>query len=61
MTRTILIFATALSLAACGSDPFRDIYEGIKSRNDAQRTPTERAVSPTPTYDEYRKEREQKK
>ena len=46
---------TVLTLSAC-ADPARNLYEGIKSSNDAKRTPEERAISPTPSYDEYKKE-----
>lgn len=49
-----------LALTAC-ADPSRNLYQGIKSNNDAKRTPTERATSPTPTYDEYKKERDSAK
>ncbi len=48
-----------LALTAC-ADPARNLYEGIKANNEAKRTPNERAVSPAPSYDTYRKEREQK-
>jgi len=46
-----------VTLAGC-ADPARNLYEGIKSSNDAKRTPDERAISPTPGYDEYKKERD---
>ena len=49
----------ALLLTAC-SDPARNLYEGIKNNNDAKRTPADRAMNPTPSYDEYKKEREGK-
>ena len=48
-----------LAFAACTSDPFQGIYEAIKNRNEALKTPAERATSPpTPSYDAYKKERE---
>jgi hypothetical protein len=47
----------ALSLTAC-ADPARNLYDGIKANNDAKRSPNERAMTPTPSYDEYKKERE---
>ena len=53
------ICLAALLLAACNSDPYQGVYEGIKNRNDSMKTPTERAVSTTPSYDKYKKEREQ--
>ncbi len=56
MDRFVLILAL-LGLSAC-SDPSRNLYEGIKSNNDAKRTPNERAMTPAPSYDEYKKERE---
>lgn len=37
------------------------MYEGIKSNHDAKRPPNERAKTPAPSYDEYKKEREQQK
>ncbi len=54
-----LILLTALLLAAC-ADPYRNLYDGIQNNNDAKRSPSERAISPTPSYDEYKKEREGK-
>jgi hypothetical protein len=53
----LLILLTALLLAAC-ADPYRNLYDGIQTNNDAKRSPQERAISPTPSYDEYQKERE---
>ena len=48
-----------LALAACTSDPFQRIYEAIRNRNEALKTPAERASSPRmPSYDAYKKERE---
>ena len=53
------VLVVCLALAACTSDPFRGIYEAIKNRNEALKTPAERAASsPTPSYDAYKKERE---
>ncbi len=54
-----VILAT-LALAAC-ADPERNLYEGIKSSNEAKRSPNERAMTPATSYDEYKKEREQQK
>lgn len=57
-----LVFSlAALLLVACGSDPYRRMYESIKIRNDAKKTPHERAASPTPSYDAYKKELERQK
>ena len=53
------MLATIL-LVACTGDPYRNVYEGIKNNNDAKKTPTERATSPTPSYEQYKKERENK-
>jgi hypothetical protein len=55
----ILILAGALMLNAC-ADPARNLYDGIQSNRDIQRSPSERAMTPTPSYDEYKKERESK-
>lgn len=56
MKRCALLLSV-LVLSAC-ADPARNLYEGIKSNNDARRTPGERAITPAPSYDEYKKERE---
>ncbi len=56
MNRFALLLAV-LVMTAC-SDPARSLYEGIKSSNDAKRTPDERAMTPAPSYDEYKHERE---
>lgn len=47
-----------LILSGCGSDPYRGVYEAVKSRNESMQSPTERSVTPTPSYDTYQKERE---
>lgn len=52
----IAILATLLTTAC--ADPARNLYEGIKANNDAQRSPNERAMTPAPSYDEYKKARE---
>ncbi|MBI4808965.1 MAG: hypothetical protein HY799_08470 [Nitrosomonadales bacterium] len=51
------VILAALALTAC-ADPERNLYEGIKTNNDAKRSPNERAMTPAPTYDEYKKERD---
>lgn len=61
-SNTILLPALLLSLlllAGCSGNVNRAFYEGIKSQNEAYKTPTERANAPsTPSYDSYQKERE---
>ncbi len=47
----------SLLLVGC-ANPARNLYEGIKGNHDAKRTPMERAVSPTPSYNEYKKQLE---
>ena len=56
--RYLIAILAALALTAC-ENPARNLYEGIKASNDAKRTPNERAMTPAPSYDAYRKEREQ--
>ncbi len=53
-----LFLLTAILLVACTNDPYQGVYEGIKNNNEAKRTPNERAIFPTPSYDKYKKERE---
>ncbi len=54
----IMIVLAGLLLAAC-SDPARNLYQGIKLRNEMGKTAEERATSPQPpSYDQYKKERE---
>ncbi len=60
MKRFLFLLAVLL-LPACTSDLYQSVYEGIKGNNDAKRTPSERAMNPAPSYDEYKKEREQQK
>ena len=59
MKRLLLLLA-ALLLTACGSNPFKDMYESIMHQIDSKRTPMERQAAPAPSYDQYKKEREQK-
>jgi hypothetical protein len=56
--KRMLPLIVVLLLTACSEDPYRGLYDGIKGNNDAKRTPTERASSPAPSYDEYKKERD---
>lgn len=53
-----ILLLTVLLLTACAEDPYRNLYEGIKGNNEAKRTPDERAASPLPDFDSYKKERE---
>lgn len=55
--RHLTAILAALALTAC-ADPARNLYEGIKTSNEAKRSPSERAMTPPPSYDEYKKERE---
>ena len=48
-----LFLLTVLLLTACGDDPYRNLYNGIRDSNDAKRSPNERAVAPAPSYDNY--------
>lgn len=56
--RYLFAILTTLALTAC-ADADRNLYDGIKANNEAKRSPNERAMTPAPTYDEYKKEREQ--
>lgn len=57
--RYLFTILAALALTAC-ADADRNLYEGIKANNEAKRAPNERAITPAPSYDEYKKERETK-
>ncbi len=48
----------AILVSGCSSNMDRAFYEGIKSQNEGYKTPNERAMNPTPSYDTYSKERE---
>lgn len=52
------LFLATLLLAGCSSNANRALYEGIKTQNEVNKTPAERAMNPTPSYDAYRKEKE---
>jgi hypothetical protein len=58
-TTAVLIVLGGCMLSACSGDPYQGLYEGIKAQNEAKRTPQERAMTPAPGYDAYKKEREQ--
>lgn len=55
--RIFWLVLTGVIAASC-ADPSRNLYNGIKMRNESMQTPEERAASPTPSYDQYRKERD---
>jgi hypothetical protein len=59
MMKSLLVLLAVLALSAC-ADPARNLYDGIKANNDAKKSPSERAMTPTPNYEEYKKEREGK-
>lgn len=52
-----LLFAL-LVFSGCSNNAQRALYEGIKTQNEINKTPAERAITPTPSYETYRKERE---
>ena len=54
-----LLMLSLLLLASC-ADPARNLYQGIQLQQEAQRTPLERALSPAPSYDQYKQEREER-
>lgn len=55
---TKIILLSALLLAGCSNNVNRAFYEGIKTQTEGYKTPNERAVTPTPSYDTYIKERD---
>ncbi len=55
----VLVVLSGCMLTACSGDPYQGLYEGIKAQNEAKQTPQERAMTPAPSYDAYKKEREQ--
>lgn len=52
------ILLSGLLLTGCSDKVNRAFYEGFKNQNDAEKTPNERAMTPTPSYGTYQKERE---
>lgn len=56
-----LILPTLILVAGCSSNVNRAFYEGIKNQNEAYKTPNERAMNPTPSFDTYSKESEKLK
>jgi len=53
---SLVTVLACLATAGC-EDPARNLFEGIRNNNEAQRTPQEREMQPAPTYGEYTKER----
>jgi hypothetical protein len=51
-----ILLIASIFLSGC-ADPYRAMYEGVRNRNEATRSPSERAVKPIPGYDEYQRER----
>ena len=56
----ITISLICLLSAGC-SNLYRGIYEGNKNVNEADKSPNERVMTPTPGYDRYQREREELK
>ena len=53
-----VILLAGICLASCAKDPYQGLYEGIKNQNDLKKTPQERELNPTPSYDAFKKERD---
>ena len=53
-----IILIVAIILGGCSGDAYRRIYETSKMRNEGFKSPEERAISPTPNYSEYKRERD---
>lgn len=45
-----------VAIAGC-AEPSRNLYEGIRTRDDAMRAPVEKATQPSQSYDNYEKQR----
>jgi len=58
MLKIVLATLSFLMLSACSSDPYQGLYEGIKQQNESRKTPQEKAMTPAPSYDTYKTERE---
>lgn len=52
------IFLAGTLLTGCSSNVNRALYESIKTQNEVYKTPSERAMTPAPSYDTYQKERD---
>jgi hypothetical protein len=56
-----VLMLACTAVAGC-AEPSRNLYEGIRMHNESMQTPEERAnTPPTPSYDEYKKERDKLK
>jgi hypothetical protein len=53
-----IILLSSICFSGCASDPYQGVYEGIKNQNDSKKSPQEREMNPTPSYDAYKKERD---
>lgn len=53
-----VVFLATLLMAGCSSNTNRAIYESIKTQNEINKSPAERAMTATPSYSDYKKERE---
>lgn len=51
----ITILTSCIALASC-SNMYSGVYEGNKKYKDSYKTPIERAMTPTPSYKEYKQE-----
>ena len=54
-------FGVAISLTGCSNNTSRAVYESIKTQNEINKSPAERAMTPLPSYNDYQKERENMK
>jgi len=45
-----------VTIAGC-AEPSRNLYEGIRTRDDAMRGPVEKATHPSQPYENYEKQR----
>jgi len=60
-TKSILLSGAMLAcllLAGCSDNMNRAFYDGLKNKNDAGKSPNERAMTTAPNYGTYQKERE---
>ena len=54
----VAIFLTAVYLTGCANSMEHAFYNGIQNQNEYFKTHDERAMNPSPSYNNYRKERE---
>lgn len=59
MRKLIWLILAVLVFAACGN-LYQRFYENTRSVRDSRRSPAERAIAPSPSYDQYKREREGK-